>query len=452
MQQSNRLKAIVAALATFLVMTLAVATIIAVHAIGGIREIEEASKQLELRNFRIAGRMRSQIFQMSANSLRYQVTGEDSYRLRGETYRKELASYLVDTKPFFERPEEVTLFALLESRIEEYYRELEAIAASDSGEPRSLADQERAAESRDQAIELCHQLGIARRAIFQESLGTYQNAIQFLQYSLFVALAFLIVALGLLTWLAYRAFVRPLEEKLADVEEVVEQQQDLATLGTLAAGIAHEIRNPIAAMKARMFALAEFVKENSPASDLTSVIDRELDRLERIVSEFLNFARPAEPNREPTASAEFLDSFHELLHSELEMRGIRFTIGAKADAEVLIDRGQIQQVLENLVRNAADSCRNEPGHSISIASAIENSHLVIGVTDDGAGIANEHLPRVFEPFYSKKKGGTGLGLPISRNIARNHGGDVTFETSAGNGTSFHLALPLANPQNVGASH
>ena len=438
----KHLKTAAVALAAFLAISLGVAVVIAVNAVGGIRDIEKASEELELRNFRVAGQLRSQVFRLSANSVTYQVTGDEVYRERGTTYIEELHKYLDDVRPLFDVQEEKAVFSMMESRISQYEEELEPLVGNDRpSDPKLLAAHGRAAEVRDQIIELTSQLGESRRSVFKNSLETYNDVIRTFQYSLVIALGFLVTSLAFLAGLAYRAYVHPLQEQLADAEEVVEEKQELATIGSLAAGIAHEIRNPITAMKARMFALREFISTDSPAEHQAAVIDSELDRLERIVTQVLDFARPMEPDRKVVSSAEMLDGFHEALLPEIEARGISFDMGETAEADVSVDSSQLQQVMRNLVRNAAEACGIQGG-TISLSSTVDAGTLTIRVSDTGVGIPPEYQARVFEPFFSKKKGGTGLGLPISRNLVRSVGGDLTLVCTPAGGTAFEITLPV----------
>jgi len=220
-------------------------------------------------------------------------------------------------------------------------------------------------------------------------------------------------------------------------------REALPPIGTLAAGVAHELRNPLTAMKARCFALRELLEPGSPAFRQAEVIERELDRLERILRDFLEFSRPSEPEHETVPLGSFLAELADLLRPDLEANGLRLVLDQpEPTATARFDPGQIKQVLINLVRNAIEV--SEPDHGeIGISCAAAEGDFRISVADNGPGISPEVHAKLFTPFFSRKPGGTGLGLSIARNIARRHGGDLTFDSEEGRGSVFHLTLPGA---------
>jgi len=219
------------------------------------------------------------------------------------------------------------------------------------------------------------------------------------------------------------------------------QREELANIGVLASGIAHEIRNPITAMKARTFALAELVEPGSPAAKQAQVIDQELGRMERVVRDFLDFARPAEPDTERIRLDDFLAEIQEFVTPEMGERNVELKLLPAAGVESRIDRDQMKQVVLNLIRNAAEACAAEGG-KILLKAERAGGKAWIRVTDNGGGIPMDFRDKLFVPFFSKKHGGTGLGLPIARNIVRKHGGELTFESVEGSGTTFIIELDV----------
>jgi signal transduction histidine kinase len=257
--------------------------------------------------------------------------------------------------------------------------------------------------------------------------------------------------LALLVWLAfavYQGMIAPLRVRLIEADSAIEQSQKLAALGVLAAGIAHEIRNPLTAIKARLFTHRKTLAKESPAFENTEFIGREIDRLERIVREFLLFARPAEPRFESISSVELLSEVRDLLAAELARSSIELRLDPHPDLRVHADRQHLQQVLINLVRNAAESIGTN-GRVIlrtrrtraSLRGTLRNV-AILEVEDNGRGIPPEAQAKLFDPFFTTKPNGTGLGLSTAARIAEKHGGALRYQTQVNRGTTFGIVLPL----------
>lgn len=225
-----------------------------------------------------------------------------------------------------------------------------------------------------------------------------------------------------------------------------EKQRKLASLGTLASGVAHEIRNPLTAIKARLFALERKIDPDSEARPQIKEIRNEIDRLERIVKEFLLFARP--PNPEPTVFevGPVVDQVVSLLEMELLQRGrIRLKAASSSGLSARADPEQLKQVLINLIQNAAAA--SEPDQEVSLearalpASGGRAAQVAIDVVDRGCGIPSEIAPKLFDPFFTTKPKGSGLGLSIAKRIAKANGGDLVFVSKPGQGSAFTILLP-----------
>lgn len=232
------------------------------------------------------------------------------------------------------------------------------------------------------------------------------------------------------------------EERLSRI-----RTERLAQLGTLLAGFAHEVRNPLSTIGLNLqLVLEEFREPESPRDKRTqkrlAVVEAEVRRLQKILEEFLSFARAPEPKLAPVdlnLKLAELVAFHEVA---LRERGLvlRFFPGADVGT-VPLDWDHVQAAVVNLVRNAADA--TPAGGEVLVASMREGNSVVIRVTDTGAGIPPELQPRVFEPYFTTKKTGTGLGLPTARRVAAEHGGSLELRSEVGKGTQF--ALRLAAP-------
>jgi signal transduction histidine kinase len=262
-----------------------------------------------------------------------------------------------------------------------------------------------------------------------------------------VALLFLFgIALALL---AYRDLIVPLRVKLVESLSLAERHEKLASLGMLAAGVAHEIRNPLTAIKAAVFIQQKKFAPGSPEAADAALVQREILRLERIVTEFLQFARPAEPELATIPAEQPLQEVQSLLGPALARNNIRLLLEDSAPLSVKVDGEQMKQVLINLVQNAADSIGRDG--AITLRSRADRKPLAAGetdvvileVADTGPGIAPEVEKRLFDPFFTTKAEGTGLGLSIAACIVQKHGGALQYQTQVNHGTTFGIILPRA---------
>jgi signal transduction histidine kinase len=291
--------------------------------------------------------------------------------------------------------------------------------------------------------------------ILRESVAEFLDEVRdglSLRQALIVGL--LATLLALLVWLAvvvYRGMIAPLRMRLIEADTTIEQSEKLAALGVLAAGIAHEIRNPLTAIKARLFTHRKQLTKGTPAYENTEIIGREIDRLERIVREFLLFARPTEPRLDDLPAGELLGEVRDLLAGDLARHAIELRVDEQPAVRVRADRQHLQQVLINLVRNAADSI-GENGRvllrvrraRVPLRGTVRDA-AILEVEDNGKGIPREAQERLFEPFFTTKPNGTGLGLSIAVRIVEKHGGALRYQTQPGRGTTFGVVLPLPGP-------
>ncbi len=254
------------------------------------------------------------------------------------------------------------------------------------------------------------------------------------------------VALALL---AYRDMVVPLRVKLVESQNLAERQEKLASLGLLAAGVAHEIRNPLTAIKAAVFLQQKKFAPGSVDAADAELVGREIRRLERIVTEFLQFARPAEPALGNLSAQQPLREVQTFLAPELLRKNIRLLFEESNPLPVKVDGEQIKQVLINLVQNAADSIGHDGSITLRCRSDRrplangETDVVILEVADTGRGIAPEVEKRLFDPFFTTKPDGTGLGLSIASCIVEKHGGALQYQTQINRGTTFGIILPRA---------
>lgn len=264
-----------------------------------------------------------------------------------------------------------------------------------------------------------------------------------LQWQVGVAAVAAAPLLAVLLWLVYRGWFQPLQEQAALVEHAKTARDEMASLSSLAAGLAHEIRNPVGALKNRAYALGLLVDAELQPKVAAQVIsmNRELDRVEHIVGDFLIYARPSEPRIVSCALAELVDTFHTDHQAEMQQRGVRFELGIVEDTSFHADPELLRQALLNLVRNATDACGGRADGRVLLEALVLERRIVLAVTDNGPGVPEDLKERLFKPFATLKRGGTGLGLTISRSIARRHGGDLQLASTSAEGTRFELRLP-----------
>lgn len=247
---------------------------------------------------------------------------------------------------------------------------------------------------------------------------------------------------------AQRARLQETLQQLSKVYEELQRSFDqlrradrLSALGELAAGLAHEIRNPLGSIEGAMRILTRNQLADGTRAEFAELAQKEIDRLKGLVSNFLDFARPHPPRRSPTGFGGLLESVQLLADEAGKMADVQIRItGAKLLPTVAVDPDQIKQVLLNLVLNAIQAM---PGGGEVILSVEQKDDSVqIQVKDEGIGVEPENLEKVFDPFFTTRAGGTGLGLSVAYKIIQQHGGHIAARPNADKGMTFTVTLPL----------
>jgi signal transduction histidine kinase len=297
-------------------------------------------------------------------------------------------------------------------------------------------------------LSLGYDLASAHRAAAEQLVDAAEKSLALLQEVIFGALALLLILAAWAVAVVYREMIAPLQRKLVESRATIERQEKLASLGVLAAGVAHEIRNPLTAIKARLFTLKKTLGERSTAVEAANLIEREITRLERIVRDVLMFARPAEPRRETISAMSLLMELRDLMKVQLGSANIEVALDDFCDITIQGDPNQLKQVLLNLIRNSAESIGERGKITLRAASGRVSlgghptNVAIFEVGDTGKGIPPDVQKRLFDPFYTTKPAGTGLGLSIAARIIEQHGGALRYQTEVGRGTTFGIVLPL----------
>lgn len=228
--------------------------------------------------------------------------------------------------------------------------------------------------------------------------------------------------------------------------------QRLAQLGTLLAGFAHEVRNPLSTIGLNLQLVLEDFQQPETTRDKRTqkrlaTVEGEVRRLQIILEEFLKHARAPEPKLAPVKLNQKLQAlidFHDLEMKDANL-SMRFYPGRDV-GKVWCDWDHVQAAVANLMRNAKEATPS--GGQIFVSTQCEDDFVVINVVDTGAGIDQQQINRVLEPYFSTKKGGTGLGLPTVRRVAEDHGGTLTMQSEPGKGTQFSLRLPIRHGDEI----
>ena len=279
--------------------------------------------------------------------------------------------------------------------------------------------------------------------IFQTTFGYQSVGLSLAAFAL-MALAFQplkVVIQRLVDQLFFRAPQEELVRKVERLEVEVRQTEKFKAVSTLAVGLAHEIKNPLASIKT--FTEYMNTRYTDPAfrEKFQKIVGGEVERIHLIVQQLLEFAKPVPPKLQPLELPRLLDETLELLSSELVERHVEINRRYAGTGPILGDPQQLKQVFINLILNSLQAIN---GHGqLDIQTTTQGTELMVTIADNGPGIALKNLPRVFDPFFTTKPTGTGLGLAVVQSIIHEHRGRVAIASRPGEGTRITLTLPLA---------
>jgi signal transduction histidine kinase len=245
-----------------------------------------------------------------------------------------------------------------------------------------------------------------------------------------------------------------LYEDLKKQKAIMRRADRLAALGTLTAGLAHEIRNPLVAIKTLTQLLPERLDDEEFRSDFLKIASGEVDRISSLVNELLEFARPTSPHLRLESIQQIMDGMILLISTETKKKNLDIVAQYEDNLpSIPVDREQIKQVFLNVLLNAIEATGE--GGCVSVDIRIFSrkngeNFLQIEIRDTGRGIPEEHLDNVFTPFFTTKDKGSGLGLSISHQIVQEHGGTISVESRIGEGSSFFINFPISLDVREGA--
>ncbi len=239
------------------------------------------------------------------------------------------------------------------------------------------------------------------------------------------------------------ASVQAHQRDRAELEARLHRVDRLAALGRLVAGVAHEVRNPLASIRLKLHLAQRAPDGPERLAGAVTVIEEEIERLDRLVERLLTLAKPAEPNRLPTDLARLLRGRVDLWEGRAAEHGISIELQPLASGAepILLDGDRVAQILDTLIANSVEALSDRGGRIVMAVERSSPHEILIEVADSGTGVPAGLVERLFEPFFTTRAGGTGLGLFLSAEVARGLGGEVRYRDRTGGGACFEVRLP-----------
>lgn len=408
---------------------------------------------IQRKSFKIADHLQQSILSLNNVVFRFAAYRDPGIWTNFEAGSQELGRWIHQQQPISSLPNERLLLDQVKAGYSNYLAAAETFhRAYGSGQSFFRVSQLNDFENQSrEVLDLGLQLSKFHEAFLESFLSQTSRTLDILRLTLLGALVLLLAAGAWLSVVVYSGMIAPLKVQLVESLELLERQEKLASLGMLAAGVAHEIRNPLTAIKAWLFMQQKRLKPGTPEHEDAGLISGEINRLEHIVKDFLQFARPSEPQFAVIQADDVLREVQKLIGPQLKKSNIMLALDGVAPVPIRVDAGQIKQVLINLVQNAADAIGKNG--NITLRARLDEKRLadrprevvILEVADTGKGIPPEVEKRLFDPFFTTKESGTGLGLPIAARIVEKHQGALQYQTQAGRGTTFGIILPRSEP-------
>lgn len=410
-----------------------------------VNHLQNEFAGLKAKDFYLAVHMKGDVQQLNDTLLRYRLRGETADYDQFYKDSRELTQWFEANRTNAVTPLEREFFKRMAGAYNDYLTDSTNLLGAKLGflESKAVAfptSYEKVQQQSQRLLDLCDAFIRDQSSAFDDFLNESKSTLATFQRLLKLSVALLLTLIVALAVLVYRGAIAPLRLQLTKSQAIIARQEKLASLGALAAGVAHEIRNPLTAIKFRLYSLKKSLPAGMADNEDAVVIGDEISRLERIVKDFLQFARPSEPELITIPTQRILQEVHDLLKPQLQKALIELKLETSEPVWVRADTQQIKQVLINLIQNSADSIGRNGAITLRARNGAD-AYAVMEVIDNGKGIPSDVQKRLFDPFFTTKEGGTGLGLPIAARIVEKHGGELRYQTQLNRGTVFSIVLP-----------
>jgi signal transduction histidine kinase len=417
-----------------------------------VSQIRQRTATIISDQFHLSEQLETRIRALNLEVLRYPLQATPERRATIESESEALRLWLAQHRDSIVVAGERELLARAETVYAQYTAHAGLILQTNYGSMALPAWRERKEKILDEMLAVTAELNRAEKAEASVFLTQTRRSMDLLFRKLIFSSLILLAMGGALSFLAYRGLIAPLHSRLRQSEHVIERQEKLSSLGVLAAGVAHEIRNPLTSIKARLYTQQSLLAEKSEALEDNAFITEEVSRLEKIVADFLAFARPSEPQMVALKATQPFRDLEGMFRPALAKANIELKKEFLADPHIQADPRQLKQVLINLVQNAAESMGRDG--TITLRTRTQKRHrathpatfAVLEVEDTGKGVPPEVQKRLFDPFFTTKSSGTGLGLSIAARILEKHGGTLEYQPAQHRGAIFRLVLPIATTE------
>jgi len=236
-------------------------------------------------------------------------------------------------------------------------------------------------------------------------------------------------------------------EELINTKDQLLKGERLATIGEFASEVAHEIKNPLQAIKTFTELAYEKREDTSFLKKFSNLAKQEVERIDNFVRQLIKVSHPLPPKFGPVDVNEVLDSVLELMENDFSANNITIKKEyAMRSLRIEGDKNQLKQVFLNLITNAIDAVEKTAKKVITVSTDKSDTNVIIRISDTGCGISADSMPHLFNPLFTTKETGSGLGLSIVDTMVRNHKGSIEVKNSAGEGTSFTITIPMKQPK------
>lgn len=434
-------------------------TLIVLITLNSQRQVSELRAQLSSVDSESSGirdQFKECLRQLNSAMLRY-GTERDPLAWQAALKAGDDLNHWIETqKSQLRSPAEIELLQQIQTTRDNYWlaaRKFHTIVETSGGDLATLDDFNPVRKPSQQLFDLGQSLAHTHFLSQDDLLRHANRSLEQLHLSVLALLGLLFVFGVILAVNVYRHLIAPLRVRLVETQAFAEQREELASLGLLASGVAHEVRHPLTSIKIGMFLQKKKFPPGTPERADAEVVEREIFRLERILDDFLAFTRPSEPEMAPLQLDPFLRELRQFFKPQLAGFNIQLITEILAPIQVRADAAQLKQVIVNLMQNAVNSIGRDGRITLrarpdrKMLAGNETDVAVLEVADTGKGIPPDVEKQLFRPFFTTKKDGTGLGLSIAAQIVRRHGGELQYQTEVNHGTIFGIVLPQIVSEN-----